>query len=392
VQSTPRDAVYDTYWRFAAERHAIFLRRARGEPAPWTDDPILRRYKFCNTFRAADRVSQYLIREVIYGRSTSELAPEDVFLRIVLFRLFSKESTWEAVEKASGGVTRATIGDERVGAALDNLKSRQSIYTAAFILADPSVFGHRAKHRNHLALVTSMFRPGGLGMELARARSLREIYAALVRHPGIGPFLGYQITIDLNYTEHIDFSENEFTMAGPGALRGLQKVFRDRGGRSPEQLILQMVERQQDEFARLGLEFEGLFGRPLHAIDCQSLFCETDKYSRKAFPELKSNRVRIKHEFRPSRAPLPLFFPPKWELGDALTGATDSGEAILTGQLTLGEGSLHLIDGRGQRDEPGISRVDYPRSVLGMASERAAGCPRYGLSKQPVRTAGGRSG
>ena len=392
MQPTPRDAVYDTYWRFAAERHAIFLRRARGEPAPWTEDPILGRYKFCNTFRAADRVSQYLIREVIYGPSTAELAPEDVFLRIVLFRLFSKESTWEALEQVTGGVTRATIGDERVGAALDSLKSRQSIYTAAFILADPSAFGHRAKHRNHLALVSSMFRPGGLGVELSRARTLREIYDALVRHPGIGPFLGYQITVDLNYSEHIDFSENEFTVAGPGALRGLQKVFRDLGGWSPEQLILGMVERQQDEFARLGLEFQGLFGRPLHAIDCQSLFCETDKYSRQAFPDLKSNRVRIKQEFKPSQARQPLFFPPKWALGDALTGAGDSDEAHLAGQLTLDEGSLQLVHSRDDRDRPGIGRGEDKRPVRGAASERRADRPGYDLWDQPAKAAGGRSG
>ena len=56
---------YDTYWRFAAERQAIFFRRFAGAPAPWTDDPILQRYKFTNAYRASDRVSQYLIREVI---------------------------------------------------------------------------------------------------------------------------------------------------------------------------------------------------------------------------------------------------------------------------------------------------------------------------------------
>jgi hypothetical protein len=343
VQPTRRDAVYDTYWRFAAERHAIFLRRARGEEGPWTDDPILQRFKFCNTFRAADRVTQYLIREVIYGEHARDLMAEDVFLRIVLFRLFSKESTWEALEAAAGGVQRATLDEHLLGEALDDLKSRQSIYTAAFILAAPSVFGHQAKHRNHLALVASMFRPAGLGADLAHARRLQDVYEALLRYPAIGPFLGYQIAVDLNYTEHLAFSENEFTVPGPGAIRGLRKVFADPGNRSPNQLILEMVERQQEEFSRLGLEFDGLFGRPLQAIDCQSLFCETDKYSRRAFPELKSNRVRIKQEFRPSTEPLPLFFPPKWGLSEHLASAETGDPPGASGQLTLDEGSLRLV-------------------------------------------------
>ena len=83
---------------------------------------------------------------------------------------------------------------------------------------------------------------------------------------------------------------------------------------TPQQAIMAMVKRQDDEFARLGLSWDGLFGRRLHAIDCQGLFCEIDKYSRMAFPQLKSNRVRIKQEFRPLPDPIPLTYPPKWGL------------------------------------------------------------------------------
>jgi hypothetical protein len=315
-----RTEVFDAYWRLAAERHAIFERRAAGAPAPWTTDRVLKRFKFCNTFRAVDRVSQYLIREVINGDRGRDLPPEDVFMRVVLFRLFSKESTWDALEAATGGLTRSTLDIERLGDLLEERRASGAIYTAAFILASPSSYGHRAKHRNHLALVADMFRPGGLGTQIARARSLRAVYEALITYPMIGPFLGYQIAVDLNYTDLLPFDENDFTVPGPGAVRGLQKVFLDPAGMSPEQLIMWMVDRQADEFARRDLDFGGLFGRPLHAIDCQGLFCETDKYSREVFPHLKSNRVRIKQEFRATPTPLQLFLPPKWELSpdDAL--------------------------------------------------------------------------
>ena len=89
-------------------------------------------------------------------------------------------------------------------------------------------------------------------------------------------------------------------------------MFSDFGGHTPQQLIMRMVERQEEEFDRLGLTFRDLFGRRLHAIDCQGLFCETDKYSRAAFPKLISNRTRIKQEYSPSGLPLELYFPPKW--------------------------------------------------------------------------------
>jgi len=79
-----------------------------------------------------------------------------------------------------------------------------------------------------------------------------------------------------------------------------------------------MIEHQEEEFARLGLPFNGLWGRPLHAIDCQGLFCETDKYCREAAPELASARKRIKARFSVSPEPIQLFFPPKWDINDKL--------------------------------------------------------------------------
>jgi hypothetical protein len=79
-----------------------------------------------------------------------------------------------------------------------------------------------------------------------------------------------------------------------------------------------MTERQETEFARLGLPFGGLWGRPLHAIDCQGLFCETDKYCREAAPELASARKRIKARFTPTPEPVRLYFPPKWDINARL--------------------------------------------------------------------------
>lgn len=348
VQPTVRPDVHDAYWRLAAERQAIFHRRARGEQAPWTADEILGRYKFCNAYRASDRVSQYLIRRVIHDRSAKDLPAEDVFLRVVLFRLFSKETTWEALERITGGVRRATLNVEALGDALDEMRRTQPIYTAAFILAPHDAYRQTTKHRNHLALAKDMFRRQGLGRQIARAKTLREVYEALVSWPMIGAFMGYQLSIDLNYTEFLTFSEDDFTIPGPGAARGLQKVFSDFGNCSANELIMRMVDRQEEEFDRLGINFEDLFGRRLHAIDCQGLFCETDKLSRVRFPELKSNRVRIKHKFRPSAKALRLFYPPKWRINEAVKALVNGADRTA---LTVSPGPPDQM--RPSQAEPG---------------------------------------
>lgn len=306
-----RPDVFDAYWRFAAERQAIFFRRLGNEPAPWTDDPILRTYKFCNAYRASDRVSQYLIRDVIYQPG---FTPEDTFLRIILFRLFSKIATWQLLETAHGAIRAGSFVPEALAASLERALDRgETIYTNAFILAATDTFGYRRKHRNHLALVEKMLRDG-LPATLTCARSLEEVYLLLIDYPLIGPFMAYQLAIDLNYSELIDFDENDFTMPGPGALRGINKCFVSTGSWSPPRIVHWMVERQGEEFARLNIAFQSLWGRPLHAIDCQNLFCEIDKYARVAFPDLPSNRVRIKTRFVPAGSPVVPFYPPKWGL------------------------------------------------------------------------------
>src|SRR5215207_9206616 len=97
---TPRAVIYDLYWTFASRRQAVFERRVCGAPDPWTDDPIIRRFKFCNVFRAADRVSQYMIREVACAPHDDDGA--DRLFRIVAFRTFSQPRTWDGVIERLG--------------------------------------------------------------------------------------------------------------------------------------------------------------------------------------------------------------------------------------------------------------------------------------------------
>ena len=94
--------VYDTYWRFAAERQEVFFRKLEGQAPPWTGDPVIARHKFTNAYRAAYRVSQYLIRHVIYEGDQSV---SEVFFRAILFKLFNKIETWELLKANLGDIT-----------------------------------------------------------------------------------------------------------------------------------------------------------------------------------------------------------------------------------------------------------------------------------------------
>lgn len=311
----PRNEVYNLYWYFASERQRIFEKRLHGELGPWTDDPILDKYKFCNVFRAADRVSQYMIRNVCYHSEPCSTA--DRLFQIIAFRMFSKIETWESVHDFLGRYpTLDDLSSDSFTKALEYAQAENgTLYTHAFILCATDAYGQGKKYRNHIELFRHMFLSDHLDKELLAAKSLKEVYDLLHRYPLMGDFMSYQIAIDLNYSDLINFSENDFTQPGPGALRGIKKVFQDLGDYSPAEVILWMVENQEKEFKRLGLPFSGLFGRPLSAIDCQGLFCETDKYCREAVPNLASARKRIKATYQSGdKEKVQYFFPPKWGL------------------------------------------------------------------------------
>lgn len=313
-----RQQIYDLYWYFAAERQAILDHRVAGIEPPWTRDSILQTFKFCNVYRAADRVSQYMIREV--ACNSEQIEPLDRLFQIVAFRTFSKIETWRSIRTYLGRYPNLEdLENSSFTAALEYVKKvNNGLYTGAFILCANNAYGHTSKHLNHVDLFRHMFLKDALGERLLNAKSLRQVYEMLLTYPLMGGFMSYQIAIDLNYSDLINFSENDFTQAGPGALRGINKAFEHLGDYSPSDIILWMVQHQEEEFKRLDLNFNGLWGRPLHAIDCQGLFCELDKYCREAAPELTSGRKRIKARFLPAVEPVQLFFPPKWGINTRL--------------------------------------------------------------------------
>lgn len=318
-------AVYDSYWLFATRRQRIFHQRVTGAPPPWSDDPVLCDYRFTNAYRAADRVSQYLIRNVAY---TGDPACREVFFRVVLFKLFNRVSTWELLQANVGEIRASEYDVDRYDNVMSSaFNAGQRLYSAAYIMP-PAARGAVRKHTTHLQLIRSML-DDDLPQRLSDCGSMATALGLLLAYPGIGTFLAYQLVTDLNYTTLLDFSEMDVVLAGPGARSGIEKCFVDDAGYSAEDLIRWTAERQEEEFARRGLEFADLWGRPLQLIDCQNLFCEVDKYARVMHPEAKSTsgRTRIKQRFRPDATPIQVWFPPKWELNERVRKSSDQFDA-----------------------------------------------------------------
>lgn len=311
--------VFDAYWRFAAERQSIYLARLRKEAPPWTGDPVLQQHRFTNVFRAADRVSQFLIREVQRGPSAATLEADDLVFRTLLFKIFNREDTWLRLQQAVGPIQWRTYNFERYRSALDEAAATGPVYSAAYVMPPPRN-GEDRKHANHLRLLEHMMRDA-ITTKVLSADSLKAIYDHLLGYQGIGAFLAFQYTIDLNYLELLPFDEDDFVVPGPGARDGIRKCFGSEATGIEAQVIRYVVETQEEHYERLGLSFPGLFGRRLHLIDAQNLFCEIDKYARVRYPDVAgvSGRSRIKQRFTPKSSPSVPVFPARWRLAPPCT-------------------------------------------------------------------------
>jgi len=347
LEPTP---VFDTYWRFAAARQELYQERLQGGPGPWTADPILSCHRFTNCFRAADRVSQFLIGDVSYQGSQD---CDEVVFRTLMFKLFNRVETWKLLEGEFEAVSWAEFDLDRYDTVLSAaLRQGRRLYSAAYLMPPPRL-GAARKHTNHLHLIQMMMR-NGLAETATRARSLGAVYEAMLAYPAIGPFLAFQLTIDLNYSSVIDHPESEFVVAGPGARDGIRKCFGRLADGIEHEVIRYMADHQQEHFDRLDLDFRGLKDRrPLQLIDCQNLFCEVDKYARVAHPHIEgiSKRHRIKQRYRPVSASMPAWFPPKWGINE------------------VGSRPMHLDGATGANPRPASS----PRTPAGTLDVLAVG-------------------
>jgi len=175
---------------------------------------VLAAYKFTNAYRASDRVSQYLIRRVIYRDDFTENSSRSIFPYSVVQAI---QQDWDLglLEQTLGAITF----DEYVLRPLDEILTKAMragcrIYSAAYIMPPgSSAFGRTAKHQNHLLLLERMM-ADHLPERLAQTRSMQEGFEKLRAYPTIGDFLAYQFITDVNYSEITKLQRDGFCCAG----------------------------------------------------------------------------------------------------------------------------------------------------------------------------------
>lgn len=255
---------FDEVVFWVRERERIRKAKEAGLPKPWTSDPLLRDYRWCNVSRMDDRVSRELMRSWY-----SDGAPQEQLVAAALARLVN----WpEALLDASGGKPFRLSQLSRIRRNLEARARRGSkVFGAAYVL--PGVPG-RGKVESTLDLVS---RVRGQAEDILQG-TLRATWSQLTAMRGLGSFLAGQIGADLAQLQTGRGWPDRLTFApvGPGSARGINRLY----GRPVRQTLSQ--ERFDEELPVFAAALTAavpdvVSDRALCAQDFQSVLCEADK-------------------------------------------------------------------------------------------------------------------
>jgi hypothetical protein len=116
------------------------------------------------------------------------------------------------------------------------------------------------------------------------ASSLKRVWQVFNDTQGFGRFLAYELSIDVNYSRLIDFSENDWVNAGPGCKRGILWIWGARDSSKRWEDYIAFLQARQETFIsradRLAEWHEVWPGYPMTLRGVEHSLCEFQKYAR----------------------------------------------------------------------------------------------------------------
>jgi hypothetical protein len=339
------------------ERHKIYKRKEI-EKLPqdeWTEDEVFKNYRFTNIRRELDRESKWLIENI---SENPDLTLEQKVLNTILFRTYNKSSTLKLIPYPitdfenldvdeyreifkkyaeenpkyvfftpafnTGGLKFANAFPDRIkekaylnqpslGAVViyPDGTEKDMIYKEArdLVAEDPTltIKGWEGNIPTRMIHMIKYLYDIGLHKDILEAKTQQEAYESLLKIHGFSGFLAYQVFVDLTYIPEYKFSENEFTISGPGCDRGLNLLFEDADGMNSEEQLFWVRDNIQKEWEKRGLEadYDKLFDhlppedRKLNVMMMENSFCELSKLTK-----AKQGTGRPRNKYKPTDEPV----------------------------------------------------------------------------------------
>lgn len=267
------------------ERHAIYLRRKTQEAGdvfdtglyakPWTDDPILGSYRFCNVYRQLDKVTVWL-NENYYPHFHTDHLP----FAACVARLINEPDPLKDLLNVLPTQKKHAFAPEWFQRTLEERKAKGlSIRSAAYIV---STNGRSTPFPEYIAneVLAPLWGSRSLYMPVDYS-SLFSYSITLKKFMGIASFIAGQIVADLKYvhpTMQKMHDWDTFVVPGPGSKRGLNRLH----GLPHDTAMSDEVFHERFHLAQKladDVAFDNDYS-PIHAQDVQNCLCEFDKYMR----------------------------------------------------------------------------------------------------------------
>lgn len=254
---------------WAKAREELRRKKEAGGLPPWTADPVLRQFRFCNVQREDDKVTKWIAAN---WRKPNVVDP-DLWFAMVVARHVNLPETMKAIGYPVPWRPAKFIKIVR-GRKAQGLVA----YNAAYMIR-----AGKGGHDKAQYLAEQVFNPlwkKRKSMRPQPGETLESYHARLSKEFGLGSFMAGQVVSDLAYAPPLNTASDwmEFAASGPGSRRGLNRVL-GRPLKAPwkehewREELRKLREQIKPEFEAAGLVW-------CHARDTQNQLCETDKYLR----------------------------------------------------------------------------------------------------------------
>ena len=261
----------DLYFYWIQERETIRINKEvlQHEP-PWTNDPILQKFKFCQVFREEDRTTRWFKRNI---RNVWRDEPE-VLMATVIFRWFNFIETGRTLIRHNLHIE----WDRKK--AIEEITKQDQWITGAYIIKTPN---RMDKVTGVSECISHMWNDREkLVDKILESKSLEKAWEILRDYPYMGPFMAYEVVTDLRHTYLLREATDILTWAnaGPGAMRGLNRL----AGRDLD--FSRRTHPWNDEMRELWELSRERLNPNLISLDrfemreIEGGLCEFDKYSR----------------------------------------------------------------------------------------------------------------
>jgi len=266
---------YRPLWHWVREREAIRMAKEAGHPQPWTDDPILATYRFCNV-RREDDLGTIWIRKNIRERFADHPL---LWLMLCIARQINWPDTLAELMSYEGSWPNSNgFNPTYITRILNARKSRgEKVYTGAYMISAPATKGANKQAYIAETVIGALWRRREEFDRLIWPNNtLQSVHSRITASNGWGAFMAYQAVVDMRFTSLLASARDIETWgaAGPGTIRGLNRVH----GRPVNAPLSQhqALSEMRTIFKLVGPET----GVSIDFSDVPNILCETDKYLR----------------------------------------------------------------------------------------------------------------